>query len=358
MSNSKLNQVLRFVLLSLFVLNAQYCNAQQYLAQYKIILTDVRPPAYFQAARDRMTAIINDDLSRGDVKAAEAHRLDRDSVRQDEGPKQPELFIAQIGQSKGDILYHLVNTVTKEQYTLLYKHDKDFTMSVDRPYHSVADVWLDKGLDTRKVSFLLITGLRSPFLRTDPRSGRLSIPLLAGPHTSDPGVVAEVFYRDADVLRNEDNTVLTTYLGPVGKDEEWDFTSSTKDTRLATYGVSTDVTMIDYRGMAIQPYLERKSRMVPGLRWEAHLTDFKNVDIDSNLFKPENWLSHSDTVIDNRHQGKTISFDPLIGNMDEQLAMDDRKAATPGRAVLYFIIAMTFALLAFLMYRRLQRLQR
>ncbi len=231
-----------------------------------------------------------------------------------------QVYDAQVALRNGDILYRLqarpdvatgagdaemVGPIIRpgSEYVLVYNKNQDATTSVERLPKSVGDVWIDKGLDSRKVPFLLLAGEDSPFLAPGVRANALKLPLQAGPRYGKAGARAEVLYQPAR-REQQGSRVLLTASDKCGKLEEWVFEYD--DAVSVGKTLPRTIRHTTFRGVPTPASGYSKSVMMAHAVWIARLNRVNNRAVEAELFEPDRWLKGGDQITDCSPPGSPI----------------------------------------------------
>ena len=320
-----------------------------FVASYTIVERDIRTKEFlkFQRTFERLPdpeSVVSKKIAPKERALIIAELTEKFRVKNLENAKKaltvlPDLtYDVQLSQRGGDLLFHLQsrkdNPTTDEgraspransEYFFLYDKKKDMTTSMERLPGSVADVWLNKGIDTRQMPFLLITGEDSPLLKPGKEPGITEMPVQAGPRLGEAGRTAEVLYFPFK-RHQEGKTIQFTWADERGTWEKWVLEYS--DPTAIGKMLPQTIRHTTYLGMPKNNGTPGTSISIPVTTYTATL---KNVSTtaDSNLFHPENWMKTPDQIHDYRTAPMTTrTYDAKLGQLlAEQKASRSRLIA-------------------------------
>lgn len=205
--------------------------------------------------------------------------------------------------------------VPGSEFVVVFDKRRNETTSIIRLPSSAADTYINKGLDTRKLPFLLVTDERLPFVKMDGTVNEAKIPVQAGSQVGEAGEVAKPFYQ---VFKREQRggDVVLTYADEKGTWEVWTLRFGSSDAIGKSLPASVEQTIFTW--MNDSNASNKATVTTPLLTRTATLVEVKQNDIES-MFRLGHWMKTGDVVQDYRTMPKKSEvYDAKLGQLMEQ----------------------------------------
>lgn len=304
-----------------------YAQRASYLARYEAKEYILTPKGYWDARAAVDTSRMEEAAAAGETNAAAAIRQERDGELALENSIKRGLadqYAVTIGVGTQGCLYAVQSKRTNELWVNIYLASRDRTYRFDRLPNEKTDVWVERGLDTRGPSFVLLTGLDSPYIRHGASQAVLNVPLQAGPPYDEPGTVAKPCYIDADASVAGSETTVTGYLAPKSRAIGWVLHEGQPQTANGA-ALPQSISLTDYS--TITSLADKSSANVVMDNILASFVGMDSADKIAEALDIRTWMQPHDRIIDNTERVQKIAlYDANYGGIDQQLYSSPMKS--------------------------------